>query len=224
MRAVCCRWRFILNVHNGPGLSLCAARLAARGIPVDSALGPFHTLSQVWFLLRISIWPPLPARDLRASLYRSAQNRISFGCVLHVRLEVPLDEPKDRLLVVLVNSGVKKTVVHRVKSRWLGNGRMDLPECDCVNSRLRENGGWCAHMLILPLLCERLQRGFERVQLTPFPRPFIDETKVAQFRLVGVEYGVKQAERMLRGRLKQAAIDAGSFVGACGGASGGVGV
>lgn len=183
------------------------------GLPVAENLSPLETLQRMWYWARFELWPPTPLLEKKPSLLRSAQARIDYGCVLHVTAMASETVEGGVDLLVFVRSGVRKTCVHKVRVAYLGNGNADMPRCDCVNANLANNWKWCAHMLVVVFLTERVRLGFERVVYSNCAREFVEPEHKDEFLHLAELYEVKQAERILLGRLEEQAKEDGLWEG-----------
>jgi hypothetical protein len=143
--------------------------------------------------------------EKKKSLMQSAQQRVNFGCVLFVTGVASERGQGDMDLLVLVRSGVSKRSGHKVRVEYLGDGEAAMPRCDCVNARLVENWKWCAHMLAVVFVTERVRLGFERVVYSDSARDFVSQEHRDEFLHLAELYQVKQAERILRDRLEEQA-------------------
>lgn len=182
-------------------------------MPVAENLSAWETLRRVWYWARIELWPPVPLLEKKKSLLQSAQQRVNFGCVLFVTGVASERGQGDMDLFVQVRSGVSKRSVHKVRVEYLGLGEAAMPWCDCVNARLVENWKWCAHMLAVVFVTERVRLGFERVVYSDSAREFVSQEHRDEFLHVAELYQVKQAERILRDRLEEQAMQDGLWAG-----------
>ena len=178
------------------------------GLPVAQNLSARDTLIRVWYWARIEMWPPTPTLEKKESLLRSAQARVDYGCVLHVTSVASDTVAGEDDLYVHVRSGVQGGIVHKVRVRYLLDGEAAMPRCDCVNANLLNNWKWCAHMLAVVFMTERIRSGFERVVYSDDPREFVEPEHRKEFFHLAKLYEVKQAEKIVRGRLEeQAKVD-----------------
>ncbi len=81
-------------------------------LPVPDDRTPYEAFQGYWFVLRCMTFPKRPSFANRESLYRSAQMRINFGCVLELSEEYERDiEPPRPYLLMRIKS-VMTSVVH----------------------------------------------------------------------------------------------------------------
>ncbi len=193
------------------GSDLWVTLLRRAGLPIAEKLTARETLERVWYWVRVERWPPVPLMEKKESLMRSAQARIDYGCVLHVTGARSESNPEAVDLLFMVRSGVQKSKVHKVRVEYLGDGEAGMPLCDCVNSNLRTNWKWCAHMLVVVFATERVQLGFERIVYSDTARDFVSDERQEEFLHLAQLYQVKEAERMVRGRLEELAKSDGSW-------------
>jgi hypothetical protein len=194
-----------------PGCVLWASLLKVRNLPLPNGHTAYQAFQAYWFLLRCSSFPNIPSVDVRPSLYRSAQERINYGCVLEVSAEYAnTGNPRWPHLLMRIKSGMK-TAVHLVKADYLGNGQVAAPVCDCFNKNVRDEGGWCSHMLVVVLLLDRTALGFENFAVVEVIPPVVLPERKAQYRHIAQYYKGKMAEKVLRRRLELVSKEMGLY-------------
>ncbi len=91
------------------GSDLWVVLLRRAGLPIAEKLTARETLQHVWYWVRVERWPPVPLREKKESLMRSAQARVDYGCVLHVTGARSESIPEAVDLLFMVRSGVQKS-------------------------------------------------------------------------------------------------------------------
>lgn len=171
-----------------------ASLLKQWNFPLYLGMTSDRTLEGLRWLVDIgSARPDYPSCEDRASLHRSAHERINQGCVMFVSA---FNDNGQHFLEVIIHSGMKKTTSYRVFTKILPNG-LDVPECQCVNNAAKEAKSYCVHMLMVFLLVERLQHGFERVEYSSKARDWTDPSRVAPYYHVQDVFELHEARRIV---------------------------